>query len=227
MHSLNHDLLFEHIASKHSNLWQHFTDSYTDLNSRYYGKVHLNQSISKTYKVRLKYFNDQYNKPLRLYKLHGSVDTYIANIADPVDLTRVKKDWGVGRIQKEIENEDGKFEYSELFQFTHSDILSGASSKAMWYKQPHYKELIERFKSNLKEAEKLIVFGYGFSDDGINYILEADYLTDGKEMLVVDIAKPTSRLFEHYKTNLIKKSVSDITLDEWISAIKTSRSARS
>jgi hypothetical protein len=39
-HSLNHDLLFEHIASKHSYLFQYFTDGFTDLGSPYYGSVH-------------------------------------------------------------------------------------------------------------------------------------------------------------------------------------------
>lgn len=220
VHSLNHDLLFEHIASKHSDLWQHFTDSYSDLNSSYYGEVHLNESISKTYKVRLKYFTDEYNKPLRLYKLHGSVDTYIANIANPVDLTRVKKDWGVGRIQKEIKSDSGTYSYSELFQFTHPDILSGATSKALWYKQPHYKELIERFRNNLNEAEHLIVIGYGFNDDGINNILETEFLTEGKKMIVVDVKKPTSRLIEHYNIEFIGKSISDVTIEEWLNCVE-------
>lgn len=222
VHSLNHDLLFEHIASKHDNLWQHFTDAYSDLNSKYYGSIRLNESFSKTYRVRLKHFTNEYNKPLRLYKLHGSVDTYIANIADPVDLTRVKKDWGVGRIQKEIENDDGIFSYSELFQYSHPDILSGASSKAAWYKQPHYKELVDRFKKNLNEADYLIVIGYGFNDDGINSILESEFLTEGKKLIVVDVKMPSSRLIQDYKVQFIGKSISDVTIDEWVKSVAKS-----
>lgn len=49
IHSLNHDLLFEHIASKHADLWQYFTDGYSDKGSNYYGRVHLHNTIVKTY----------------------------------------------------------------------------------------------------------------------------------------------------------------------------------
>lgn len=216
-HSLNHDLLFEHLASKHSDLWQHFTDGYTDLGSPYYGNVHLQQSISKTYKVRLKRFTNVYDKPIRLYKLHGSVDTYIANVAHPnVDLTRVKRDWGVGEIQKEVVDESQNYKYTSLYQNTHPDMLSGASSKALWYKQPYYKELQEYFKDNLEKSELLLVIGYGFSDDGINHIIENQFLISGKPMVVIDIAKPNTRFIDDYKTKLIQKSMDKVTLEEWM-----------
>ena len=67
VHSLNHDILFEHIASKYLDLWQHFSDGYSDQCSPYYGQVHLEQSITKNYRVRLKRFTNEYLKPLRLY----------------------------------------------------------------------------------------------------------------------------------------------------------------
>jgi len=35
VHSLNHDLLFEHIASKHAHLWNEFTDGFSDVGSMY------------------------------------------------------------------------------------------------------------------------------------------------------------------------------------------------
>jgi hypothetical protein len=216
-HSLNHDLLFEHIASKHSDLFQHFTDGYTDMGSPYYGNVHLRQSISKKYKVRLKYFTNSFDKPIRLYKLHGSVDTYIANLAIPnLDLTRVKKDWGVGEIQKEVQNDKGQLVYTELFQNTYPDILSGASSKALWYQQPYYQELQEHFIKNLSESELLVVIGYGFGDDGINHIIETKYLTQGKKMIIIDIKKPSSRLIDDYRTEVYEKSLSDMSMENWI-----------
>ncbi len=216
-HSLNHDLLFEHIASKHSDLFQHFTDGFSDMGSPYYGIVHLQQSISKSYKVRLKRYIDSYDRPIRLYKLHGSVDTYIANIANPnVDLTRVKRDWGVGEIQKEIADDNGEFKYTEMYQSTHPDMLSGASSKALWYKQPYYKELQTYFTSNLENSELLIIIGYGFGDDGINHTIENHYLTKGKTMIIVDIAKPSSRLIDDYKSKLIQKSLGQVSIEDWI-----------
>lgn len=216
-HSLNHDLLFEHIASKHSDLFQHFSDGYTDLGSPYYGNVHLRQSISKNYKVRLKYFANSFEKPIRLFKLHGSVDTYIANLAKPnLDLHRVKKDWGVGEIQKEIHDENGNLVYTELFQNTYPDILSGASSKTLWYQQPYYKELQEHFIKNLSDAELLVVIGYGFGDDGINHIIENQFLITGKPMIIIDIARPNTRFIDDYNTTLIRKSLNDINYEEWM-----------
>ena len=216
-HSLNQDLLFEHIASKHSDLFQHFTDGYTDSGSLYFGNVHLRQSISKNYKVRLKFFTNSFNKPIRLFKLHGSVDTYIANLAKPnLDQTRVKKDWGVGEVQKEIKDGDGNLIYTELFQNTYPGMLSGASSKALWYQQPYYKELQEHFIKNLSNAELLVVIGYGFGDDGINNVIETKYLTQGKKMIVIDIKKPDTRLIDYYKTKIFEKSLSDMSIEDWI-----------
>lgn len=222
VHSLNHDLLFEHLGSRHVDLWQHFTDGYSDLGSSYYGIVHLEQSISKEYKVRLKRFIDNYDKPIRLYKLHGSVDTYIANVASPnADLTRVKRDWGVGQIQKEIRDSNGKLQYTSLYQHTYPDILSGASSKAVWYKQPYYKELQNHFKRNLENSDLLLIIGYGFRDDGINNIIESNYLISGKQMTIIDIAEPSNRLFEDYNTTLIQKSLASVTYEDWIEIKKS------
>lgn len=215
-HSLNHDLLFEHIASKHVDLFQHFTDGYTDLGSTYYGDVYLRQSISKNYKVRLKYFTNIFNKHIRLFKLHGSVDTYIANLAEPnLDLARVKKDWGVSEIHKEIADKDGKLFYTELFQNTYPDILSGLSSKAIWYQQPYYKDLQDHFKKNLSTAESLLVIGYSFGDDLINNIIETEYLTRGKKMIVIDINRPKNRLVNDYSAEVFVKSLSDMTVEDW------------
>jgi hypothetical protein len=216
IHSLNHDLLFEHLASKHVDLWLHFTDGYSEHGSEYYGRINLNQSISKTYRVRLKRFVNVYDNNLRIYKLHGSVDTFIANIYTPdLDLTRVKKDWGVGEIEKEVKTKSGKLVYQSMYQKEHPDILSGTSSKASWYKEPYYKELQEYFKNNLKNSVKLIVIGYGFGDDGINHEIENKFLIDGKKMTVIDINKPNSRLFNDYNTQFINKSISLVSEDDW------------
>jgi hypothetical protein len=216
IHSLNHDLLFEHFASKHVDLLQYFTDGYSEHGSEYYGRIKLNQSISKSYRVRLKRFVNDYDNNLRLYKLHGSVDTYIANIYTPnLDLTRVKKDWGVGEIEKEVETKLGKLEYQSMFQKEYPEILSGASSKAFWYKQTYYKELHEYFTNNLKNSVALIVIGYGFGDDGINNQIENEFLVDGKKMCVIDINMPKSRLFNDYKTQFINKSISLVSEEEW------------
>lgn len=58
--------------------------------------------------------------------------------------------------------------------------------------------LFERFKKNLEKAEKLIVIGYGFKDDGINELLEKHYLQSGKHILVIDINKPDVAIIHQY-----------------------------
>lgn len=220
-HSLNHDILFEHIASNHSDLFQYFTDGYTEFGSPYYGNVYLRQKIAKIYKVRLKYFNNHFDKPIRLFKLHGSVDTYIANLViQNLDLTRVKKDFGVGSIQKEVLDVDGRPLFAELYQNTYPDILSGTSSKILWYQQPYYKELQEHFTQNLSDAELLLVIGYGFRDDGINNIIESKYLSKGKKMIVIDIKKPSSRLIYNYRTEVYEKSFSEVSLESWMEILE-------
>jgi hypothetical protein len=221
VHSLNHDLLFEHIASKQHQLSNYFTDGYTDVNSDYYGNVNLKQSISKTYKVRLKYFTNEFTKPLRLFKLHGSVDTYIANLeVNNFDPTRVKKDWGVNTIQKEIITEYGQKAYTETYQSTHPDFLSGTVSKIRHYTMSYYKELHEHFSSNLNESLILIVIGYGFHDDEINRVIQEDFLRHRKKMVVIDIKTPSSRLVSDYNVSVIQKSISEIKIKEWQSITK-------
>lgn len=215
-HSLNHDLLFEHIASKQYQLSKYFTDGYTDIDSDYYGNVNLQQSISKTYKVRLKYFTNEFTKPLRLFKLHGSVDTYIANLeVNNFDETRVKKDWGVNAIQKEITTDYGQKVYTDTYQSTHPDILSGTISKIRHYKMSYYKELQKHFSSNLNESHLLIVIGYGFQDDEINRVIQKDFLRHWKKMVVIDIKTPSSSLVSDYNVTLIQKSIAEINPGEW------------
>ncbi len=128
----------------------------------------------------------------------------------------MKKDWGVGDIQKEVQDDKGNLVYTALFQNTYPDILSGASSKAFWYQQPYYKELLEHFIANLSNAELLLVIGYGFGDDGINQIIETKYLAHGKKMIIIDIRKPDHRVINDYRSEIFEMSVSDITMEHWI-----------
>jgi hypothetical protein len=215
VHTLNHDLLFEHIASKHILLWQHFSDGFDELGSPYYGEVSTEDRIRKTYKVRLRQFTDNFNKNLCIYKLHGSIDTYRADISSR-DETRIKKDWGVGNIYKEVYNDNlKKFEYKLTLQQIYPDFLSGTTSKITQYDYPFFKELIQHFEKNLEASNKLIVIGYGFKDEGINNILIRKYLSKGRPMTVIDKKIPDFSIINDFKTKKIEKPFIDVTFDEF------------
>ncbi|MBK7374940.1 MAG: SIR2 family protein [Chitinophagaceae bacterium] len=219
VHSLNHDLLFEHIASKASNLWQYFTDGYEELGSPYYGEVYTRQGINKSYRVRLKQFTNNFKNQLAYYKLHGSIDCYVADISS-ADQTRIKKDYGVSQIYQEHKDPNtNDYSYKSAFQHVYPDFLSGTTSKIVQYNIPYYQNLIEQFKSNLKESNILFVIGYGFKDEGINNILVSNFLADGKKMVVIDIIKPLSSLVTDFNVNVIEKPFIQVSYSEFMAEL--------
>jgi hypothetical protein len=219
VHTLNHDLLFEHIASKLSDLWQHFTDGFHENNSPYYGEVYTTERIHKTYRVRLKRFTDIFDKPLALYKLHGSVDTYIADISSS-DEIRIKRDYGVSSILQEVYDKNThKYYYKATLQNTYPDFLSGTTSKITQYNISYYKNLLSRFEQNLQNSKVLFVIGYGFKDDGINNTLIKYYLAHGKKMIVIDRTKPNSNLVTDFNVQVIEKPFVNVSYQDYIDAM--------
>ncbi len=213
VHTLNHDLFFEHISTKHIDLSAYFTDGFSEFNSQYFGEFRMNEQIIKKYLIRLKYFRNQFEKPLRLFKLHGSVDNYIADVSGhQLDLTRVKKDWKIGDILKENRQNET---YMNLYQNSYPDIISGAKSKLHWYKEPFYSDLQNHFEQNLKNAEKLIVVGYGFGDSGVNKKIEELFLTTGRKMIIIDPYDTIIDYSSFHNVDIIKKSIVDVAIDEY------------
>ncbi len=213
VHTLNHDLFFEHISTKHLDLTAYFTDGFSEFSSQYFGEFRTNEQIFKKYLIRLKYFRNQFEKPLRLFKLHGSVDNYIADVSShQLDLTRVKKDWKIGNILKENEQTET---YASLYQNSYPDTISGTKSKLHWYNEPFYCDLQNHFVENLKSAEKLIVIGYGFGDSGVNKKIEELYLNTGREMKIIN---PNNTIVDYSllpNVEVIKKSIIDLSQDEF------------
>lgn len=66
----------------------------------------------------------------------------------------------------------------------------------------------------------MVVIGYGFGDEGINQLLEENFLTKGKEMIVIDPKIPNNRLIEDYNTNPIDRSLIDLEIDDWRNLIR-------
>lgn len=219
VHTLNHDLLFERVASVPS-LWEEFSDGYSENNSPYYSEAPVNQNnVRKSYRVRLKYFQNKFNKKLSLYKLHGSIDTYQFNIGSPnTDLTRVKIDYGIKLdFKKEVFNSrKNEYEYQSGLQERYPDFLSGTTTKMLSYGNEYYQILFDHFKENLQKSKLLIVIGYGFGDKGINEYVEEHFLKLGGKMVVILPSKPNSKFMDIPNVSLIPKKLEQVSIKEFM-----------
>ncbi|MXV14349.1 hypothetical protein [Hufsiella ginkgonis] len=209
VHSLNHDMLFDHIGNSTSGIFEHFSDGFTEMNSPFFGKIQQNLKIDgkdffKSYKVRLKHYTNTYKGRLRFFKLHGSVDIFPLYLEGSEEPITIKTDYGVGDIYKEqINSSTGQSEYIYPFSNKFPSYLTGTTQKIKRYKDPFFSTLFDHFQDNLNLSDKLIVIGYGFQDQGINDILDASYLKHGKLILVVDVNKPDSDLIRKYPDQFV------------------------
>lgn len=181
VHSLNHDLFFDHIASKVSGLWEHYSDGFELQGSKIYGSLRREfknngRRIPKEYKVKLKRFTGEFSGKLAFFKLHGSIDNYIAYNLDP--RIRLKRDYAISEfhIEQQPDGEE-KYEMNRLHDSIYPDFLSGSTEKVYRYDNAYYKILFNHFKENLNKSDCLLVIGYGFNDSGINDILKEHYIS--------------------------------------------------
>ncbi|MCD8739035.1 hypothetical protein LT679_00350 [Mucilaginibacter roseus] len=209
VHSLNHDMLFDHMGSKVSGMFEHFTDGFSEAGSKYFGELdyrprYIQEEFYKQYRVRLKHYDGDYRKRLSFFKLHGSVDyfpTYLRGNDKPVT---IKRDYGVGEVLLERFDEPSqKFFYEDPFTNKYPAYLTGTTQKIKRYQDEFYYNLFQHFQDNLIHSKQLIVIGYGFQDAGINEYLEKHYLSQGRKILVVDIKMPQAQLIEKYKHHFI------------------------
>lgn len=186
VHTLNHDLLFESFNNT-GYINNSISDGFDEYGSEYYGKlIHDN----RTYHCRLERYTSRYNTPIRLFKLHGSLD-YVPFYREvengfmiPDKYVKIK--WGIGAsdIMKSRKSKIGydvsPFEY-------HADFLTGTTSKIQRYNEPLlFKKLFKRFKKNLRQADKLIIIGYGCKDEGINEMIKEYFDYNHKPSFIVD-----------------------------------------
>lgn len=221
IHTLNHDILFEHLVLC-SDLRNEYSDGFSELGSPYYGKYSTDSAgINMVYKVRVRSFQNKFEKPLRLFKLHGSIDTYYFNLASPnVDKTRVKSEFNVLEFYKEIKNpKDKELEYLKGTSNLYPDFLSGTTEKLRSYGNEYYSIIFKHFEENLINTDKLIIIGYGGWDDGINKILLDKFLQKGIKVPVIDPFALKSPFFLNSNFDHIHKSISDLTLSDYQSKI--------
>jgi hypothetical protein len=230
LHSLNHDLLLDWMGSHHSSTWMSFCDGYILAGSPYYGSVSFdfNQrtpyQVHKEYYVKLEYYAGRYDKPICLYKLHGSIvakKVYPGKAANEV--ARLKSDYGAnGYFMESLEENTGEYRLERLGDDVPPDFLSGTTNKMRFYKRdPYFQNLFKYFQENLEQSDTLFVIGYGFQDTGINDYLVNYFLNRRKRMIVVDPQKPMTDLIDRFGANHIPKSVVDVSYDEWLELGRT------
>lgn len=218
VHTLNHDLFFERLNNTEW-LAGELCDGFEELGSPYYGKLVANNT---SYMVRLKYYTGKYDKKYRLYKLHGSRDYGIyygskGSTMTPQIYLKTRCGIGFGKLYKEICDPKKNLSYENCWINYHADFLTGTTSKIERYAEPLlYKKLFEHFRSNLKEAEKLIIIGYGAKDSEINKMILENFDFKHKPVFIIDPfpGEKVNEIAEILNAVIITKHLENISLTD-------------
>lgn len=210
VHTLNHDTLFESFRNTEY-LNNMISDGFDEYGSDFYGLLNCG---NKEFKVRLERYTARYNKPIRLYKLHGSLD-YVpfhrnTNKPKPFDTyVKISKGINSGDLLRACRRKM-KYEFSP-FEL-HADFLTGTTSKILRYKEPFYNKLFKRFRNNLHNAERLIIIGYSCQDQGINDIIFNNFDTSKQSFIVSPNPNEHIRNFaKKIKATILDMGVEKIT----------------
>lgn len=186
IHTLNHDLFLESFnRSEYIN--GDMSDGFDDYGSRYYGILRVDRRDS--YRCRLeRYTGRYYGKPIRLYKLHGSLNYAMMHRETGnglVEDNEVKFRYGMSLMDLERERSK-KNGYDNDFYSYHADFLTGTTTKISYYRSRFYRKMFRKFKNNLIRANVLIVIGYGGKDEGINDYLLSYFDYNRKPCYIID-----------------------------------------
>ncbi len=152
VHTLNHDMLFESF-NRTDYISGEICDGFEEIGSDYYGNLRTRDN--RIYRVRLERFTGIYNRNIRLYKLHGSLDyvLYYRKGGDGITLVPdkyVKTRYGIGYDDLLRDTHIGDTYEQYPFAY-HANYLTGTSSKIRKYEDPFlFKPLFESFKWNLQ-----------------------------------------------------------------------------
>ncbi|TDO96071.1 SIR2 family protein [Flavobacterium sp. 245] len=214
--SLNHDLLIENMFE--SSISFEYSDGFEIGGSRYYIK-------QKNRQIRIKYFNDRFDKQVRLYKLHGSIDHYIYNFSDPYQMIKIPKDLYPLNLYKETKIGEHWVE-ENCWTLYEPIFLSGTTTKILNYdKNPLHSSQFIHFKEALKKSKLLIAIGYGLQDEKINEFVRQE-LNNGLQMLIVKRSKDPNEFFalknvKHYGDGLGVSDLNFKNIESLITAIYT------
>lgn len=151
IYTLNHDLFLESLLSQ---------TCMKDKVSNGFGDniKHLNKIDYKTFSI------NNYNKPIRIYKLHGSIDIHELSYSGNTDIDYIQI--VNGYIDKNAFIMD-----NTQFASINPLFLTGKTSKQNQYSKEPYIALLNECSNKLGIAEKLVVIGYSGNDEGINEII--------------------------------------------------------
>ncbi len=217
IHTLNHDLLFEAL------LREQLSDGFEEEGSPYLADL----SNDNRHSIRLKRYTGKYATPYRLYKLHGSIDYHYFSAASDADdvfypekYIKLKPNIDKNRLKKEIVDDNGDSEYQYAPPgYYHPDFLMGTTAKILRYDEPLlYKKLFEHFEKNLKQAEKLIIIGYGGRDEKVNEMILKRFNSQEKTSYIIDPypGDAIKALSSCLDAELIEKQLEDITADDLV-----------
>ena len=218
VHTLNQDLLFEALFRGK------VSDGFEEQYSPYYGQLHDSN-------VRLERYIGSYSKPLRLFKLHGSIDYHYysstnenSSVFYPKEYVKIKRKVDMNTLKRKVLHDDGTSSYENAPpSYYHPDFLTGTTAKILRYDEPLlYKRLFDCFKENLQQAEKLIIIGYGGGDEKINEVIITHFDYHNKPIYIIDPKandtlqklKGTSAL----DAKLISKELKEITIEDFASS---------
>ena len=194
IYTLNHDLLLESLLSHNKELRNKVCNGFGEK----IGKIR-----GKEYKV---FDINHFDKEIRIYKLHGSIDIHELSFLD-------------GREKQYIQIIDG---YSNRNAFLMTDssfasilplFLTGKTSKEKKYEKEPFKSMMDDFRNNIRDAEKLIVIGYSGNDSGINDILFDNYMHWNRACVVSPNAKEHPFVMEQ-NAKAIEKGIEELTIDD-------------
>lgn len=185
--SLNHDLLLEKLFESEINF--EYCDGFEISGSKYYIK-------KKNEQIRVRFFDNKFDKQVRLFKLHGSIDHYIYNFSEPYEMVKIPKHLYPSDLHRE-KNIDGKWTEENCWTLYEPIFLSGTTTKIINYdKHPFYVSQFKRFTEALGKSKLLISVGYGLQDAKINEFIAAE-LSNNLKILVVKRSKTPATFFEH------------------------------
>lgn len=219
VHTLNHDLLFESFANSEFMAGE-LSDGFEELSSPFYGALRAND---RSYHARLSMYTGRYDKKFRLFKLHGSRDYAVYHRNDGALAIReryVKTRYGIGfgDIYKEVKNGKGELAYEHCWINYHADFLTGTTSKIERYKDPlFYQNMFRYFTDNLKNADSLLIVGYGGRDSEVNRLILENFDYKNKPSYIIDLypGDKVIELQQALNAKLIVKELNNIEIADF------------
>lgn len=209
VHTLNHDLFFESL-NQNSLVRNKISDGFDEYGSEYYGEL----QSSSNYHCRLERYTGHYRTPIRLYKLHGSINYALCHEEKGKGYSSHK----FIKMKKELNptvcyrGYGSKKSYRCFGVSCFENFLIGVYSKRDQYNLPFYRMIHSRFRKNLRNSESLLIIGYSGGDEGINDMITENFDCQHKPVCIVDPEKN-----EDLKKNLyaewLECGVEDLSVD--------------